>query len=713
MKNSNNRNNNWGANFAATAASCLALALILALIRSIFNITLGALPTVLLFLVVSGIVNLMMGVGTRSASPKQRIYSRKPNAVSKTVTETATETVTETATETVIAPPIGKSAFLKKYCLSIDRIVAALVASLMLSYIIQLFRNGNFGELNDYFNSIPIAGFILIALAAFIVLIGVTYLLRQLYVIPWALMTFTLGVSILFAVNYSGEDAVYFALGVGLIDFVVILWEVRGDKLGLSGISVSRKAALIIAGVLFVTTTFVFGYFTSAKYYSYYNYTFDFGIFSQMFEGMARTGLPYTTVERSYLMTHFGVHCSPFFYLLLPGYYLFRSPVYLFYAQAAGVAAGVFGIWLLAGKLGLSGKMILALELLYAFYPCLFAGTFYDFHENKFLTSIILFLFYFIVAKKTWGIFGFSLLLLSVKEDAALYLMVIALFVMLCRKEVATGFFMLIMAIAYFLLASQIVAWSGNEGVMISRLKDYFINGEQSFGSVIKALFFDIGHMLQKVFTTEKMPFLIWMFAPVVFAPFMTEKISSLVLLLPILPINVMQSWKYQYDVSFQYTYGVAALIIVSAIFAIVRLSPQKRRMVLMTALCLSIVMSVVLVAPKIRNANYYMKYTESTREQVDELIDSVPSDATVTADHALVPHLYKVKWLYSVPDNYEENHDKLSVKPTEADYFVVDTRSSSRAQNLYDMMGNNYTLVRKSGFAELYERKLKVKVTE
>ena len=98
MKNSNNRNINWGANLAATAVSCLALALILALIRSIFNITLGALPTVLLFLAVSGIVNLIMGVGKRSASPNQRTYSRKTNAV------------TETVTETVIAPPIGKSA---------------------------------------------------------------------------------------------------------------------------------------------------------------------------------------------------------------------------------------------------------------------------------------------------------------------------------------------------------------------------------------------------------------------------------------------------------------------------------------------------------------------------------------------------------------------------------------------------------------------------
>lgn len=603
--------------------------------------------------------------------------------------------------------------FLKQFSLSLDRIIAALAAALMASYLFQLFRNGSFGALEEYFNSIPMAAFILIALAVFAVLIGVTAWLKQSFLIPWTLMIFTAAVSVLFAVNYRGENSAYFAVGIVLIDFIVVLWEVRGDKAGISEISVSRKAALITAGVLFVGTTVMFGYFTSMKYLSYSNYTFDFGIFAQMFERMASTGLPYTTVERSYMMLHYGVHFSPFFYLLLPGYFIFRTPLYLFYAQAAGVAAGVFAVWLLCGKLGLSGKMTLLFELLYAFYPCLFDGTFYDFHENKFLTAIILFLFYFIVSKKTWGIFGFSLLLLSVKEDAAIYLMVIALFVMLYRREIGAGLIMLGMAIVYFVLATQIVAWSGTEGVMMSRLNDYFINGEQSFGSVIKAIVFDIGHMIGQVFTAEKLPFVIWMFAPVLFAPFMTKKISSLVLLLPILPINLMQSWKYQYDVDYQYTYGVAAMIIFASILAIAGLSSQRRRTVLLTSLCACIVMSVILVAPKIRSVNAYMDYTANTRSQVDELIDSVPSDATVTADHALVPHLYKVEWLYTVPDYYTKNHDKLTVKPDEADYFVVDTRYAERSSALYDMMGDNYTLVREGGFAQLYERKVKIEVTE
>ena len=583
--------------------------------------------------------------------------------------------------------------------LSLERIAAALFASVMLAYVYQLLSHGAFYELGSYYNSISFVGFFAILILAFAVLVGVTYMLRQKVVIPWSLAITSLAVSVLFAANYKDGGA-FFCLGIGVADFIIAVWLARGDKLGLSAITVSRKVALIAAAVLFVFSTVYFGYITSAKYQSYNNFTFDFGIFAQMYERMAVSFSPSTTVERSHMMSHFGVHFSPIFYLFLPGYYIFRSPLYLFYVQAGAVAAGVFAVYLIAGKLGLSGKLTLALELMYAFYPCLMNGTFYDFHENKFLTTIILFLFYFILSKNTLWEFIFAFLLLMVKEDAAIYLIVIALFMMINRKEVYRGLIMLGMAIVYFIAAQAIVAASGTEGVMISRLSDYFINGDQSFGSVVKAVFFDFGFLIKQMFTAEKLPFILWMFLPVCCAPFLTKKISSLILLFPIIPINLMQSWQYQYDVDYQYTYGTAALILVSAILVIARLKGDKKRVVVIVSLFMCAVMSASLMVPKINNANTYLKSSDGTRQQVDELIESVPTDATVTAAHALVPHLYKVEWLYTMPDYYSANRDK----PVDTDYFVIDTRYGDLANEMKQVMGNNYTLVKSAGFAELYK---------
>ena len=585
--------------------------------------------------------------------------------------------------------------------LSLERIVAALMSAVLMAYIYALLSHGNFAELSSYYNSISFVGFFAITILGFAALVGVTWLAKNRYIIPWALMLTAFAVSVLFAANYKDGGAL-FCVGVGVVDLIIVLWEVRGDKLGISGITVSRKVALIVAAVLFAVTTFVFGYFTSIKYRTYTNFAFDFGIFAQMYERMAVSFSPSTTVERSHMMSHFGVHFSPIFYLFLPGYYIFRNPIYLFYVQSASVAAGVFAVYLICGKLGFSGKLTLALELMYAFYPCLFNGTFYDFHENKFLTTIILFLFYFILCKNTVWEFVFAFMLLMVKEDAAIYLIAIALFMMINRKEILRGGIMLGMAVVYFLIAQQIVAAVGNEGVMISRLSDYFVNGEKTFFSVFKSVFFDMGFLLKQMFTVEKLPFILWMLAPVAFAPFATKKISSLILLFPIIPINLMQSWQYQYDVDYQYTYGVAALILMSAIFVIAKLRSDPKRVVVLTSLCLCAVMTASLVYPKMVNVSGYLKNSASTCQQVDELIESVPTDATVTATHSLVPHLYKVEWLYTMPDYYKQNRDK----PVDTDYFVIDTRYSDVANEMKQIMGNNYNLVKSAGFAELYQHK-------
>ena len=585
--------------------------------------------------------------------------------------------------------------------LSLERIVAALTSSVLMAYIYALLSHGNFTDLSTYYNSISFVGFFAITVLGFAALVGATWLLKNRYIIPWALMLTAIAVSVLFAANYKDGGAL-FCVGIGVVDLIIVLWQVRGDKLGIAGISVSRKVALIVAAVLFVLTTVVFGYLTSIKYRTYTNFAFDFGIFAQMYERMAVSFSPSTTVERSHMMSHFGVHFSPIFYLFLPGYYIFRSPLYLFYVQSASVAAGVFAVYLICGKLGFSGKLTLALELMYAFYPCLINGTFYDFHENKFLTTIILFLFYFILCKNTVWEFVFAFMLLMVKEDAAIYLIAIALFMMINRKELLRGGIMLGMAIVYFLIAQQIVAAVGGEGVMISRLSDYFVNGEQGFFSVFKSVFFDMGFLIKQMFTAEKLPFILWMLAPVAFAPFATKKISSLILLFPIIPINLMQSWKYQYDVDFQYTYGVAALILISTILVIAKLKSEKKRVVVLTSLCLCAVMAASLIVPKITTVTGYLKNSSATCQQVDELIESVPTDATVTATHSLVPHLYKVEWLYTMPDYYQKNRDK----PVDTDYFVIDTRYSDVANDMKAVMGNNYNLVKSAGFAELYQHK-------
>lgn len=587
---------------------------------------------------------------------------------------------------------------LNSISLSPERITAAFVTSFMLSYIVQmLFENKSFFDLNAYYNSISFVAFWVVAIVAGIALCGFTYLSKMSSLIPRALIITTTVLSVMFASANDTVD-VYFLIGIGVVDLIVALWCIKDDKLELSKINVSYKACLITAVALFLFTTVFFSYFTSLRYQNFQNATFDFGIFAQMFENMATTGAPVTTVERSYEMSHFGVHFSPVFYLLLPGYMLFRSPIYLIWAQSLCVALGIFAVYLICKKLGLSGKVTLAFEFIYAFYPCLFNGCFYDFHENKLLTTIILFLFYFIISEKTIITLCMSLLLLSVKEDAAIYLIVIALYVLISRKKYILGSLMLSLAVIYFIIAQKIVASMGEEGVMMWRLSDYFVNGEEGFFSVFKSILFDVGYLIKMMFTADKFPFIIWMFLPLMFTPFAQKQVSALILLLPIIPINLMQSWQYQYNIDYQYSYGVAALVIFLAITGITNLKGNTRRLALLMSIIMCAVLATGTLAPKIRNNKSYEDYYGSQTEAIEELLHTIPKDKSVTAGHFIMPHLYFVKEIYSVPDYYKEIE--------QTDYFVVDTRSSENTEEMKAVMGDDYTLVGNKSFVQVYKHK-------
>jgi uncharacterized membrane protein len=75
----------------------------------------------------------------------------------------------------------------------------------------------------------------------------------------------------------------------------------------------------------------------------------------------------------------------------------------------------------------------------YIFYPALAAASFYDFHENAFLTPFILWIFYFIEKDHYIGVLIFSLLTCLVKEDAPVYVAVIGMYWAIGRKRYIKG----------------------------------------------------------------------------------------------------------------------------------------------------------------------------------------------------------------------------------------------------------------------------------
>lgn len=184
---------------------------------------------------------------------------------------------------------------------------------------------------------------------------------------------------------------------------------------------------LSIAFFLFISA------WTVGRVYSFSTPTFDFGIFCQMFYNMKESGLPMTTMERDGLLSHFAVHVSPIYYALLPFYWLAPTPATLQVLQAAVITSAVIPLWKIGKYHNLTGAQQTLICAVFLLYPAYSGGTSYDIHENCFLTPLLLWLFYGIDRKNTAITATAAILTLMVKEDATVYVAVIALWLIVKR----------------------------------------------------------------------------------------------------------------------------------------------------------------------------------------------------------------------------------------------------------------------------------------
>lgn len=428
------------------------------------------------------------------------------------------------------------------------------------------------------------------------------------------------------------------------------------------------------------------------RYKTFGTPNFDFGIWCNMFYNMKETGLAMVTCERDMLLSHFAVHISPVYYLLLPFYCLFPSPLTLQIGQAVVLAAGVIPVYLLARHFKLSNQHTVLCTILYALFPVITTGCSFDLHENCFLPLLLLFTFYFYEIKKPFAMYLCAILVLSVKEDAAVYLLFFALFLIISEKKCLHGSVLAAMAVGYFLLCGYLLETTGT-GMMSDRYNNLIYNTDDGLVGAIKTIFLNPGYLLTQLFADEdlkwdKVMYIIYMLLPLGVLPFVTKKPSRWLLVAPML-INLLTMYPYQPRIGFQYHFGVAAFLIYAMLKNLPDIkSPEVRRTLLCVAtaacLCSYLITAGPLVGSRIKN---WEENHESFEQMEAFLEEAVPEDASVAASTFLLPHIadrdeiYEVYYHKNKPDveyvvldaRYTVDYEKFYAAYTDLGYTVVD----------------------------------------
>ena len=489
----------------------------------------------------------------------------------------------------------------------------------------------------------------------------------------------------------SSDTRAYSSLIFSLLSLAVIAIcanFMKKREIGIPCEDISSRLSFIIVCSAFLLFSALYVYLLWTRTQMLCSPAYDMGIFAQMYDNMKEGLLPITTCERGESLSHFAVHFSPALYLLLPFAYLLEITDMLVLAQILLVFSAVFPLWLICKRIGLSNTRSAIVSVLFLIYPAMSSGAFYDFHENAFLAPLILWTLYFVHAEKWIPTFAFALGVLAVKEDAAIYVAFIALYIAFSRKKYWQGALMFLMALSYFLFASYMLL-QGGQGLMLGGRYYNIIGYDGSFADLIKVAILNPALYATESLTPEKLLYALNMLLPLCFLPLATKKPSRWLLLAPLFVINLITDYKYQFDLGFQYSFGSGALLIYLAAINLADISAAPKneersrekllRSLSAAMLVFSIFSSVFLISARLPSQGAYAKrYNSEERNDVEkakEVLERIDRNASVAATSMYLTPLYDVDELYHLNNGtgqifYEDGNIKLYT-----DVVVIDLR--------------------------------------
>ncbi|MGN0699230.1 MAG: DUF2079 domain-containing protein [Ruminiclostridium sp.] len=515
-------------------------------------------------------------------------------------------------------------------------------------------------------------------------------LLTELRFIPWlkklktdstALLISVAIFTVIYAVRMFREKGtnIDFFLGVVLFIALAVWYTVGKYRISLPKIMKKCWIAVIVLSAVFML---VFTALAMAmRYYKLCTPAFDFGIFTQMFENM-KDGLgPITTVERNYELSHFAVHFSPAYYLMLPFYMLFPHPVTLQVLQGVFITSGIIPVFLIARKYGFSLIHSSLFSVIYALYPAFTGGCSYDIHENCMLPAFLLWLIWATEREKTIPMFVFALLTLLVKEDAAVYVAVIGLYLLLSDRSKKTrtlGVAIFGVACVYFFAVCTYLNNNGL-GIMDWRYKDYMYSGGALITSIVVTAFTNPGYILSNLFTGEKLTFTVQTLGVLGGIPLVSKKLARYILLIPFVLVNLMPTYQYQHSIYFQYVFGSCALIIWLFIMNISELSYNRARCFTVFSLIACAVMFASTLTGMMGNLH---DNNATMNNAIISYLEQLPDNEneSITANTFFVPSLYKQKELYTINDRDDPNDKSAPL----ADIVLLD-RTNARFETNYN----------------------------
>jgi uncharacterized membrane protein len=449
-----------------------------------------------------------------------------------------------------------------------------------------------------------------------------------------------------------------------------------------------------------------FSYLSWKLYYGYGYPPFDLSIFDQGLWLLTHFHAPFVTVMGRDL---FGDHTSFILLLFAPFYRLFPEPQGLLMLQVLAIAGAAIPIYVLAQKLIRDTTIATALVAAFLLNPALEQGNMQQFHPEALQVLIISVAIYAAIESRGVLLAVMVVFALMVKEDAALLVIPLGLWV-LWRRDRKWGLWIVAGALAWTALALEVIIPSFlGQGSLYS--------GDIPFGGIagfFKTLF-SAPATMYRYLRGDGRPFYVWQMG---FSTGWSFLLSPEIALIGVLVVaeNVLSTLPYMHQLPYQFSMPLVPVLILGTVWAISRQTSKVYRYVITGVTVTCAFWSCVLwgLAPfSSTSAVAEWSPTSATVRSFTALENEIPANAVVSAWYLFVPHLdHRVQiYLWPTPfdtQNYglfHTNGERMPVAST-VQYLVLPVAlDSSDDASVFAHLSSYFTLVTSDDGIGLYKR--------
>jgi len=431
---------------------------------------------------------------------------------------------------------------------------------------------------------------------------------------------------------------------------------------------------------------------------------FDFGLYDQGIWLMSRGKTPFVTLMGRNLL---GDHSSFVLLPLVPLYWVFSSTATLFVVQSIVIAAGALPVFWYSRKALQSEILGAAMVAVYLLHPAVSFTALENFHPDAFLGLFVGMALYGAIERKWRIYFVFVVLAMLVKEDVALVIVPLGIWVAL-HRDAKRGVATVVAALAA--MAFLFLVWMKHfTGVAFRNSWRIPFGGPWG---LLKTTLRRPWELVAHLASDGRPTYLFQMLAPVGFV-FVTAP-SVVAIGGVVLFTNILSTFWYQYNIEYHYSLVVVPVIVIGTAYALSRAREQSRRLLVALVLGSSLLAAFVWSPlPGARTAVQVWHTDHPAVPAFHELGALIPADAKISVYHQLAGQLARRQYVYSFPNPFVRSlygpdvfakGDRLPEADT-IEYVMLPRELLGEPGAIWEAERDDFVVLAENDFWVLYQR--------